>query len=431
MTRTGRRRWAPWPTSSIRLRLLGGLAALLVVGTLATSTTSGYFLDGFLEQNAQTTLTLNAGKYRDLLAGGPQTINGDQISVLWGAPVGIVAVGADDRELFSTKTARIATRDVIDTADRTPTGRIGQRDDSEMSNSLIAVRVPSPQLTVAWTDGHPDARPTALILFIDTSMDDLSVDSLVRRQLMVIGCSLAALLALAVLVLRLGMKPLAQMATTAHAIAAGSRQERLTIRGGGGEADQLAVAVNDAFDAQARAEATIRTFAADASHELRTPLATISGWLDLYHQGGLKESGLETALEQIDIEAGRMRLLVEELGLLARLDAGRELESSTMPRSSIRRGMSPSSPPARPTSSAMPRGCRRYCATWSGTPSSTPPATPPCGSRCSSSKISSRPGWSTMDPESPRRTFPVSSNAFGGRKPVGAEPTAAPGSAWP
>ncbi|MEV6171748.1 HAMP domain-containing sensor histidine kinase [Streptomyces sp. NPDC051954] len=115
-------------------------------------------------------------------------------------------------------------------------------------------------------------------------------------------------------------------------MASGAREERLPTYGDQSETDRLATvinaAVNAAFDAQARAEDTIRAFAADASHELRMPLATISGWLDLYHQGGLTTPAeLDRALERVDGEVGRMRLLVEELSLLARLDAGRPLEA--------------------------------------------------------------------------------------------------------
>nr|WP_277611377.1 HAMP domain-containing sensor histidine kinase [Streptomyces scabichelini] len=134
------------------------------------------------------------------------------------------------------------------------------------------------------------------------------------------------LLGLSVIVLRLGMRPLARMARSADAIAEGSLTERLPTHRNGSEADLLAKAVNRAFDAQARAEATVRSLAADTSHELRTPLSTISGWLDLHRQGGLSGPGLETALDHIENEVGRMRLLVEDLALLARLDAGRPVE---------------------------------------------------------------------------------------------------------
>ncbi|MER7485845.1 histidine kinase dimerization/phospho-acceptor domain-containing protein [Streptomyces sp. NPDC126497] len=117
-----------------------------------------------------------------------------------------------------------------------------------------------------------------------------------------------------------------RLADAADSIASGARQERLPTYGRHNETDRLAVAVNNAFDVQRRAEENIRNFAADASHELRTPLATVSGWLDLYHQGALDDPArLQRALERVDGEVGRMRLLVEELPLLARLDAGRPL----------------------------------------------------------------------------------------------------------
>ncbi|HWO60001.1 MAG TPA: ATP-binding protein [Umezawaea sp.] len=88
----------------------------------------------------------------------------------------------------------------------------------------------------------------------------------------------------------------------------------------------VAVAVKDAFEARRRAEDRLRSFVADAGHELRTPLATIHGWIDLYAQGGLSDpEQLDHAMERMQAEVGRMRLLVDELELLANLDAARPL----------------------------------------------------------------------------------------------------------
>ncbi|MEV7629051.1 ATP-binding protein [Actinoplanes sp. NPDC089786] len=88
-----------------------------------------------------------------------------------------------------------------------------------------------------------------------------------------------------------------------------------------------ATAVKEAFDGQRRAQDRLRSFVADASHELRTPLATMHGWIDLYVQGGLREPGeLDHAMERMQAEVGRMRLLVDELALLAHLDSDRPLD---------------------------------------------------------------------------------------------------------
>lgn len=88
----------------------------------------------------------------------------------------------------------------------------------------------------------------------------------------------------------------------------------------------VATAVKTAFDAQRRAQDRLRSFVADASHELRTPLATMHGWIDLYVQGGLSDPDqLDHAMERMQAEVDRMRLLVDELALLAHLDAAQPL----------------------------------------------------------------------------------------------------------
>ncbi|MER7894914.1 HAMP domain-containing sensor histidine kinase [Streptomyces sp. NPDC096046] len=84
--------------------------------------------------------------------------------------------------------------------------------------------------------------------------------------------------------------------------------------------------VHGALHARQRSETRVRQFVADASHELRTPLASIRGYAELTRRGR-EQVGHDTrhALGRIESEAGRMTLLVEDLLLLARLDAGRPL----------------------------------------------------------------------------------------------------------
>ncbi|MFJ6727487.1 ATP-binding protein [Streptomyces sp. NPDC091281] len=84
--------------------------------------------------------------------------------------------------------------------------------------------------------------------------------------------------------------------------------------------------VHGALHARQESETRVRQFVADASHELRTPLASIRGYAELTRRGR-ERVGPDTrhALGRIESEAGRMTLLVEDLLLLARLDAGRPL----------------------------------------------------------------------------------------------------------
>ncbi|MEU7602779.1 HAMP domain-containing sensor histidine kinase [Streptomyces sp. NPDC041003] len=87
--------------------------------------------------------------------------------------------------------------------------------------------------------------------------------------------------------------------------------------------------VSSALTARQQSEMRVRQFVADASHELRTPLASIRGYAELTRRGR-EEPGPDTrhALGRIESEATRMTGLVEDLLLLARLDAGRPLSSA-------------------------------------------------------------------------------------------------------
>lgn len=84
--------------------------------------------------------------------------------------------------------------------------------------------------------------------------------------------------------------------------------------------------VQSSLAARQHSEDQLRRFIADASHELRTPLASIRG----YAQLSLGEAAPMTptqarSFDRIESEAVRMASLVDDLLLLARLDAGQPL----------------------------------------------------------------------------------------------------------
>ena len=86
--------------------------------------------------------------------------------------------------------------------------------------------------------------------------------------------------------------------------------------------------MESALKRRAASEARLRGFAADASHELRTPLAAIRGYAELArrHPGPVPDD-IAHALSRVESESARMSVLVDELLLLAQLDAGRPLAS--------------------------------------------------------------------------------------------------------
>ncbi|WP_308307667.1 HAMP domain-containing sensor histidine kinase [Streptomyces sp. ISL-10] len=96
--------------------------------------------------------------------------------------------------------------------------------------------------------------------------------------------------------------------------------------------------VGSALTARQASETRVRQFVADASHELRTPLASIRGYAELTRRGRERNAvspDIRHALRRIECEAVRMTGLVEDLLLLARLDAGRPLSYECTDLSSL------------------------------------------------------------------------------------------------
>jgi len=152
-----------------------------------------------------------------------------------------------------------------------------------------------------------------------TALPAAGVDATVLRLTVVelavtgIGLLLAALAA-AVLV-RLTLRPLSRIAATAR------RVSELPL-------NSLLGHVGNALRARQASESKVRQFVADASHELRTPLAAIRGYAELSRRSQQPlPPDVAHALGRVESEAVRMTSLVEDLLLLARLDAGRPLEA--------------------------------------------------------------------------------------------------------
>ena len=84
--------------------------------------------------------------------------------------------------------------------------------------------------------------------------------------------------------------------------------------------------VTDALTARQESESRVRQFVADASHELRTPLSSIRGYAEVTRRSrDAAPPDIAYAMSRVESEATRMTALVEDLLLLARLDAGRPL----------------------------------------------------------------------------------------------------------
>ena len=156
-----------------------------------------------------------------------------------------------------------------------------------------------------------------------------SADSAYSRLLLATGIGGLAVLGMIALstvwVMRLGVKPINDMADAADAIRSGDRDRRIAPYPVGTEAGRLSLTLNSMLDERQEADDRLRQFVADASHELRTPLTSIRGYSDLYQHGGLGDRAtLDDAMRRVASEAGRMGALVDDLLLLSTLDQHRE-----------------------------------------------------------------------------------------------------------
>ncbi len=94
--------------------------------------------------------------------------------------------------------------------------------------------------------------------------------------------------------------------------------------------------VDNALKSRQASENRVRQFVADASHELRTPLASIRGYAELTRRGNYDlPQDVTHSLGRVESEAVRMTSLVEDLLLLARLDAGRDIETAPVDLTSL------------------------------------------------------------------------------------------------
>ncbi|MBW3668246.1 MAG: HAMP domain-containing protein [Actinobacteria bacterium] len=166
-----------------------------------------------------------------------------------------------------------------------------------------------------------------------------------RRLLMIeLFVSLAVFAAAAgagLWLVRLGLRPLADIEATAASITAGDMSHRVEHDDERTEVGRLGRSLNvmldridtafaerQASEEAARAsEQRVRRFVGDASHELRTPVAAVRAYAELYRMGADQHpEDLARVLARIEQEAARMGALVDDLLLLTRLDEGRPLD---------------------------------------------------------------------------------------------------------
>ena len=182
---------------------------------------------------------------------------------------------------------------------------------------------------------------TALVTGLPLAMVDNTLDHVENTEHVVFATVLLLAVILGAVLIQFSLRPLRRVAATATKVTelpldsgevtlpAGvpDSDPRTEVGRVGAAFNRMMFHVERALGRRAASEARLRRFAADASHELRTPLSAIRGYaeLALRHPGPVPED-VTHALRRVESESARMTVLVDDLLLLARLDAGRPLE---------------------------------------------------------------------------------------------------------
>ena len=324
---------------SLRARVLLGLAVIAAVLVIAASviirTTQSYLVAQVDDQ-----LTALAGPQGEMFGSGrrPTPPSGtvqqfpERLSPLYTGVVVNGAVEMIQEPNFSTEGSALPAID------------------AEQATAAAASHEPftasSPDGSAQWRVRASSTRDGVVIVSA-LPLDD--TDAAVRRLVALeIGATALALGVLALVawwVIRLGVRPINDMAEAAEAIAAGDLSHRVPEVDPSTEAGKLGVALNqmlgrieETFDERTRTDERLRRFVADASHELRTPVTTIRGYAELYRAGALPPGDeLDDAMRRTEEEAIRMGSLVEDMLQLARLDQGRPLDSKPVDLASLAR----------------------------------------------------------------------------------------------
>jgi two-component system, OmpR family, sensor kinase len=321
-------------TQSLRGRLLVGVISLVVVGLLISDVATFASLQRFLISRVDDQLTSNWQAAVGVL-GGPD--EGPRSS--FGFPPGTVI------ELISPNGTLLAPPSILTTPGSTPSSAL-----PVLPHSLpnYGMDKPSAPFTVAGIAGvsqyrvidwpEDSFRGNFVILAIPLTEVRSTLNQLLLLEASITVAVVAATALLALLIIRIGLRPLQRMGAVAQDIAAGDLTRRVEPASRQTEIGRLGLALNGmlsqieaAFAERTASNDRLRRVIADASHELRTPLTSIRGYAEMLRRGAAESPrDSEAARRRIEEESIRMTGLVDDLLLLARLDQGRPLDKAAV-----------------------------------------------------------------------------------------------------
>ena len=309
---------------SLRFRLTAITVLLVALGLLGAGIATRHYLDSFLIERLDQQFKSAQTPALFALA-NDQPDAGSQRSLANALPSGsFVAVVTPDGGVVRSLYVGTGNHDTPRFLADAPAGISTEHD----------YRIQSVDASAAAPPGVVDAGSARLVIAIPLDDVHSTVQRLTMIELLVGAIALVAAGVLALILVRVGLRPLDRIEHTAGAIAAGDLSQRIEnsdprteVGRLGGALNEMLAQIEGAFAERERSENRLRRFVADASHELRTPLTSVRGYAELFRRGASdRPEDLRVVMRRIEDDAARMGVLVEDMLLLARLDQGRPLE---------------------------------------------------------------------------------------------------------
>lgn len=326
MTQPGRvRRW------SLRRRLIVGTTALVLVTLLlsgaATLLSLRASLYERLDEEVLTGLGLVVGPKRSGpdSARPPQRIDTLEVAFATDGSVLSSAYVGPDGNTVSLTASQLAALSAALQDGRTPPTTVDLG--GTIGTFRIAAETLSESTVVSGLSMRDVSATVATLSGILTVVTAAALFVVVTGIAWLVTATLRPLRRVADTAERVAQRPLAAGAVTLPERAELTEDPQTEVGRVGAALDTLLNHVEAALGSRQESEDRLRAFIADASHELRTPLASIRGYAQLAQGEEAEMTAIQArSLDRIESEADRMGTLVEDLLLLARLDAGQALQ---------------------------------------------------------------------------------------------------------
>ncbi len=333
---------------SLRARLLVGVILIAAVGLATADTVTYTSLRTFLLQRADDSVdAADSGIAQNFEAPGNNALTSSTAASVLVSPGYCVQLRSTDGVgISSTQCLPQVNQAPLPPGPKWPkkvsVPRTTTRRDSQRVSYFTVPAVGGGQYRVRAS--IEPAAPTVMILI---AAPLTGVNSTLHRLLVIeLLVTAGVLIALAILgtwVVRLGLRPLAEIGRTAEAISQGDLSKRIErtdqkteVGRLGGLLNTMLTQIESGFRAREATEQKLRRFVADASHELRTPLAAVRAYAELFSRGAAERpDDLQRSMKGITRESERMSALVDELILLAHLDDGRPLRREAVDLESV------------------------------------------------------------------------------------------------